>query len=267
MFGNPLTTTQVFTAALDLLTSAATTTGGDARIVNLIGVLRGRALLNNGQFASAASAVAAVPTSYTYEAVFSTADLRTNNNMKAFIFDYDYLSVSNLEGGNGLNFATAADPRVPVNNAGLSRFDSKTPHFQFLPYDSFGSSIVNASGKEARLIEAEAALQAVNIGTWLSKLNEVRALYQMAPLSDPGVTARVDLMFRERAFTLFATAHRVGDLRRLVRQYQRTVALTFPAGVYHKDNLTRGNQGSLIVPQTEENNPNFKVTDSDATKA
>ncbi len=267
VFGNPSTTAQVFTAALDLLTSAASTTGGDARIVNLIAVLRGRALLNNGQFAAAAAAVTAVPTNYSYEALFSTADLRTNNNMTAFIVDFDYLSVSDREGGNGLNFASAADPRVPVNNAGLSRFDSKTPHFQFLPYDSFGSPIVNASGKEARLIEAEAALQAANIGTWLSKLNEVRALYQMAPLTDPGAAGRVDLMFRERAFTLFATAHRVGDLRRLVRQYTRTVAATFPAGAYHKDNLTRGSQGSIIVPQTEENNPNFKATDCDATKA
>ena len=268
VFGNPLTSTQVFTAALDLLTSASSTTGGDARIINLIAVLRGRALLNNGQFATAAAAVASVPTPYTYEALFSTADLRTNNNMKAFIFDYDYLSVSDREGGNGLDFATAGDPRVPVHNAGLSRFDSKTPHFQFLPYDSFGSPIVNASGKEARLIEAEAALQAGNIGTWLSKMNEVRALYQMAPLTDPvTATARVDLMFRERAFTLFATAHRLGDLRRLVRQYQRTVTATFPTGAYHKDNLTRGNQGSIIVPQTEENNPNFHATDCDPTKA
>ena len=268
VFGGPLTTNQVFTAALDLLTSAATTTGGDARIANLIAVLRGRALLNTGQFTAAAAAVAAVPTAYSYEALYSTADLRTNNNMKAFIFDFDYLSVSDREGGNGLNFATANDPRVPVHFAGPSRFDSKTPHYQFLLYDSFGSPIVNASGKEARLIEAEAALRAGNIGTWLSKMNEVRAAYHMAPLTDPGpAAAQVDLMFRERAFTLFATAHRVGDLRRMVRQYQRTVTATFPTGAYHKDNLTRGDQGSIIVPQTEENNPNYHATDCDATKS
>ncbi len=268
VFGNPLTTTQVFTAAIDLLTSAATTGGSDPRVGGLISVLRGRALLNNGQYAAAAAAVANVPTSYKYEVLFSTADVRTNNNMKAFIFDFDYLSVSDVEGGNGLNFATANDPRVPVNFAGPSRFDSKTPHYQFLPYDSFGSPIVNASGLEARLIEAEAALQAANIGTWLSKMNEVRATFEMAPLTDLGTaTARVDLMFRERAFTLFATGHRVGDLRRLVRQYQRSVTSTFPTGAYHKDNLTRGNQGSIIVPQTEENNPNFKASDCDATKS
>ena len=268
VFGNPSSTTQLFQAAVDLLTSAATTTGNDPKIVNLIAVLRGRALLNNAQFATAAAAVAAVPTGYTYEALFSTADLRTNNNMKAFIFDFDYLSVSDREGGNGLNFATANDPRVEVHFAGPSRFDSKTPHYQYLLYPSFGSPIVNASGREARLIEAEAALKANNIGTWLSKMNEVRATYQMAPRADPGnPAAQIDLMFRERAFTLFATAHRVGDLRRMVRQYGRTVAATFPVGAYHKDNLTRGNQGSLIVPQTEDNNPNYKASDCDATKS
>jgi hypothetical protein len=32
------------------------------------------------------------------------------NLMKGFIFDFDYLSVSNNEGTNGLNYATANDP-------------------------------------------------------------------------------------------------------------------------------------------------------------
>ncbi len=267
-YGNPLSTQEVFQAALDLLTQAQGTTGNDPRIVNLIAVLRGRALLNLGQYAAAAQAVATVPTGFSYEALYSSTDARTQNSMKAFIYDFDYLSVSDGEGGNGLNFATAGDPRVPTNFSGPSRFDGRTPHYQLLTYSSFDSPIVNASGVEARLIEAEAALQAGNVGQWLTKLGEARTPWGLGPVTDPGTAAgRVDLMFRERAFALFATAHRVGDLRRLVRQYGRQVTQVFPTGAYHKDNLTRGNQASIIVPQTEENNPNYTPTACDPTKA
>jgi hypothetical protein len=269
-FGNPLSTQQVFQQAIDLLTEAQAKAGTDARLVNLIAVLRGRALLNNGQFAAAAQAVAAVPTAYEYEALFSSSDARTQNNMKAFIYDFDYLSVSDGEGTNGLNFATAGDPRVPTHFAGPSRFDSKTPHYQLTTYASFDSPIVNASGVEARLIEAEAALQppTPDLDLWRAKLDQARAPWSMGPVADPGTPAgRVSLMFRERAFALFGTAHRVGDLRRLVRQYGRGVNAAFPTGAYHKDNLTRGDQGSIIVPQTEENNPNYSPTACDPLKS
>ena len=90
----------------------------------------------------------------------------------------------------------------------------------------------------------------------------------MSALADPGnPPAQVDLMFRERAFAMFGTAHRIGDLRRLVRQYGRAVTSVFPTGLYHKDNLTRGNQGSIIIPQTEDNNPNYHASDCDPLKS
>jgi hypothetical protein len=274
-YASPSSTADIFNAAITLLTTAGTTTGADPRIVNLIAVLRGRALLNNGQFAAAAAAVANVPTTFRYETLYSSADTRTQNTMKAFIYDFDYLSVSDGEGGNGLNFATANDPRVPavlspLTPGGVSRFDGKTPHYQLTTYSSFDSPIVNVSGVEARLIEAEAALQGTtpNVGLWIQKLNDARAPWSLGPVTDPGTpSGRVDLMFRERAFALFATAHRVGDLRRLVRQYGRSVTQVFPTGPYHKDNLTRGNQGSIPVPQTEDNNPNYDASACDPLKA
>jgi hypothetical protein len=200
-----------------------------------------------------------------YEILFSEADARTQNTMKAFIYDFDYLSVSDGEGGNGLNYASANDPRVPVTQdfGPVSRFDGKTPMYQFPLYQSFGSPIVNASGIEARLIQAEAALQAGDFTGWLGRLNEARATNPaLAPLTDPGsATAREDLMFRERAFWMFSTGHRLGDMRRLARPpYSRPVTSVFPTGPYHKDNLTRGDQGSIIIPQTEQNNPNYQAS-------
>ena len=113
-------------------------------------------------------------------------------------------------------------------------------------------------GEEARLIEAEAALQAGDNATFLAKLNELRAsLPGLAPLADPGTAAgRVDLLFSERAFWLFATGTRLGDLRRLVRQYGRAANTVFPTGAWHKG----GNYGvdvNVPLPQAEQNNPNL----------
>ena len=65
---------------------------------------------------------------------------------------------------------------------------------------------------------------------------------------------------RERAFWFYLTAHRLGDLRRLVNQYGRAKESVYPTGAYHKQGLTRGTQATLIVPHQEENNPNYQAS-------
>jgi hypothetical protein len=58
---------------------------------------------------------------------------------------------------------------------------------------------------------------------------------------------RVEVHFRERAFWLWLTGTRLGDLRRLIPQYGHN---DFPA------NPTRDIRFS--IPVSETNNPNFK---------
>ncbi len=59
-------------------------------------------------------------------------------------------------------------------------------------------------------------------------------------LTDPGTDpARVDLIFRERAFWLFSTGHRVGDMRRLIKFYNRPAESVFPTGAWHKGGQLR----------------------------
>jgi len=43
---------------------------------------------------------------------------------------------------------------------------------------------------------------------------------------------QIDVMFRERAFWLYGTGTRLGDLRRLIRQYNRDQSIVFPIGPY-----------------------------------
>jgi hypothetical protein len=133
-----------------------------------------------------------------------------------------------------------------------------------------------ASGIEARLIEAEAALQAGDAPTWLSDLNVLRTNPSLYPpiqsgfnrgptlgnLTDPGsFDGRVNVMFYERAFWLFSTGHRLGDMRRLVRPtaqggYARPVNTVYPNGIFIKGGLY-GDALMLPVPFDEENNPKF----------
>jgi len=261
-YGMPLSTDQIMDRAIERLNMADQAAGGSARIANFARVLRGRALLNQGNFAAAAAAVASVPTDFLYETVHSTNSSREENFMYVDNWELDRYSVSNNEGGNGLDFATAGDPRVPTEYVGVSRFDSETPMYRYLKLTSRAAPVETASGNEARRIEAEAQMNAGDFAGWIATINAARGTAGMDPVPDPGTQdARVDLMFRERAFWLFNTGHRLGDLRRLVRQYGRAANSVYPWGPYHKDNLQRGTDLSLVIPGNEANNPNYDLGD------
>jgi hypothetical protein len=80
----------------------------------------------------------------------------------------------------------------------------------------------------------------------------------MSALADPGTTeGRVDLHFRERAFWLFLTAHRHGDLRRLVHQYGRSVETVFPTGQW-RQGISYGSSVSLAPSAAERTNPHYR---------
>ncbi|MGQ0650303.1 MAG: hypothetical protein ACT4P7_22410 [Gemmatimonadaceae bacterium] len=258
-YGDALTTQQIMTQAATRADAATAAAGSNANIRNLAATLKGRAQLNLGQFATAATTVAGVPTAFEYKVSHGTATGRQQSFTWSYMYNTQAFLVSDREGVNGLNFATANDPRVPIEGDGRpSSFDLVTPRYFFRKYNTQGHQVVVASGIEARLIEAEAALQAGNTALWLQKLTDARQPSGMSAPADPGTAAsRVDLMFRERAFALFATAHRVGDLRRLVRQYSRGAETVWPTGAYHKDNLTRGSDLNIVVPISEKNNPKF----------
>ena len=261
-YGTPLSTDQIMDRAMERLNMADQFSGGSGRIANFASVLRGRALVNQGNYAAAAAAVATVPTDFLYETVHSTNSSREENFMYVDNWELDRYSVSENEGGNGLDFATAGDPRVPTEYVGVSRFDSETPMYRYLKLTSRAAPVETASGNEARMIEAEAQLNGGDVTGWIATINAARGTVGLDPVADPGdQDARVDLMFRERAFWLFNTGHRLGDLRRLVRQYGRAADTVYPWGPYHKDNLQRGTDLSLVIPGNEANNPNYSLTD------
>jgi hypothetical protein len=251
-------------------------------------VLQGRALLNRGQFAQAAAVVAAVPDTFRFQVTHSITV--NENQIWGLNNDARRYTLVNREGGLGLDFVTAADPRLPTRTGGTGSggriFDTQTP-ISVVRQGIWGrTSAVNiVTGIEARLIEAEAALKAGDFTAWLNIVNALRtnpSLYppREAPEGEPPNWApprgtvlpalalpatdslRVFTHFRERAFWLFSTGHRLADMRRLVRPvavggYGWDPAGVYPGGSYYKGG-TYGTALQMSVPFQEQNNPNFR---------
>jgi starch-binding outer membrane protein, SusD/RagB family len=280
-YGTPMTTQAAYQLALqhtdDGLALITGTTADDQRVRNALQVTRGRILLNLDRAAEAATAVAAVPTAFRYRMLQSQTT--RDNVVWTFNNSARRYSVSSVEGGNGLDFATANDPRIPTCQGGdatcraigvtQTRRDDNTSALLYIQrlWPARDSSVVIVSGVEARLIEAEAQL-AANPGTALNTLNALRAptgtgsggVAGLAALTDAGSpAAREDQLFRERAFWLFGRGHRLGDLRRLIRQYDRPANTVFPTGTWHKGGAYGGDV-NLPIPEAERNNPNMPQT-------
>jgi hypothetical protein len=259
-FGQPQSRDEVLAIALAKFDSALTfaTANQNDDLANLARVGRARVLLNQGQFAQAATAASTVPTGFVYEIEGSANSARQNNGIWNYTVNFFGFSVPEREGTNGLPWRSADDPRVPWVATGEVGFDGETPYFMQQKYPDKESGTVLASGIEARLIEAEAALQANNTSGFMSAINTIRQGAGLGTLTAPGTqTARIDLLFRERGFWLYLTGHRLGDLRRLIRQYGRSESAVFPAGPYHKGGQY-GSDVNFPVSSDERNNPNFE---------
>jgi hypothetical protein len=257
-FGPPQTTEQLFNQAVARFNEALQIAGGarSTEQQRLARVGLARALLDLNRPQDAAAAVAGVPTNFVFLIEFSNNTARQRNGVHNLVNIAKRWSVANNEGGNGLPFITTNDPRVPVRRTGIG-FDQSTPHFSQFKYPDRDSDIPLATGIEARLIEAEAALRRGDIGTFLARINETRTAQGLTAVTDPGAAGRVDLLFRERAFSLWQTSHRLGDLRRLIRQYGRNAEQVFPTGQFFKGG-TYGPDVNFPIFIDELNNPAFR---------
>lgn len=271
-FGTPVTTTAAFERALDqVIAGRALITGAsadDERVLYALQVLHGRILLNLNRYAEAAAAVAGVPNDFEYLVRHSLSTssnynwLRNNNERR--------YNVADNEGTNGINFVSANDPRLPICLGGDAecaaigvtnplRDDLFTAPVVQMIWTARESEVALLKGQEARMIEAEALL-ATNPSAAIDAMNDARTTVAgLAPLADPGTPeARVDMLFRERAFWNFGVGARVGDMRRLIRQYGRAASEVFPVGDW-QPGAKAGSYGTDVnfpVPQAEENNPN-----------
>ncbi len=268
--GAPITNAEAFNQAITRLDVALAGAAGTNNIINnLARVLKARALMDLGKnrFAEAATLLAPVPTTFKYLAYHSASGNR--NGIFVFNTQNERFSLSHKEGVNGLPFrgssadgtnTALADPRIPFvrDPANGWGFDGvgRYPQWNVRKWITFDDEVVVASGVEARLMEAEALL--ASGGDWLGKLNTLRqTVTGLAPLVDPGTAiSRENMVFSEKAFWLFGEAHRLGDLRRMIRQYGRSEGSVFPVGAYHKGG-TYASDVTFPINDVELNNKEY----------
>ena len=350
-------TVQVYRDALAKLDSALSLAAASDSVMNLARVLKGRVYLDLGHADSAALAVTAVPVSFHYTIVMVASWQIGNLNYGIGTNTLTSVAtVSDTEGHNGLPYRSSSDPRSATRVVCIpNTYSTLLYNPQVCPADTLtfplkyavgvsggngGPALVLASGVEAQLIAAEAALQAGD-ASWLMTLNALRTtgtvvgtpytrscqptttdangnvtqvgspcpagvtdttwspgtgvylipaavLADVGPvcpvpgpnssaactdtvwykglrlLTDPGTpAARIALLFRERAFWLFLTGHRQGDLRRLLRQYTQypqfqSQQQVYPTGLYTAPGLGRyGTDVNAPIPLSESPNPDF----------
>lgn len=276
-YGAPQTVAQVFASAIAAFDSAITLTNGSTVAATIaIGraarVGKARAQVGLNQIDAAATTVAGIQTSFAYQSTFSLTS-QTNTIWGQGLSSLRYTVGDSVQGNqrnilvaNAIPFASLNDPRVPVTKRTSAGQDGQTVmnvtqiYQQLTPVD-----IVN--GLDARLIEAEKALRDNNVTQFLAILNALRAappvihsvtVAPMAALTDPGTAeGRVNLFFREKALWTFSRGQRLGDMRRLIRQYGRSANTVFPVGPHFKGG-DFGPDLNLPIVTNERNNPNFQ---------
>jgi hypothetical protein len=258
ILGEPLTQTEMFTAAITWFDQAAASSSGNTNLANLARVGKARALLGLGQISAAANEVASVPTDFVYNIEHSINSRRQENGIYIMTTVRRQFSIADGKGGNGIMYRSANDPRVPWDGGTAFGQDDITLYYNQLKYTDENASVALASGIEARLIEAEAAADSDNASGTQGIHNTLRATMSLPALDFSGLTGDALMLahMEERAFWLYSTGHRHGDLRRLVDVYGMQASDVFPWGPYFKGGSYDTNL-KFPVPQSEANNPNY----------
>ncbi len=257
-YGNPLTTDEMFNTAILWFDQAISSAGSNSRLANLARIGKSRALLDLGQISAASADLGSIPTEFEYNIEHSVNSRRQENGIYIMSTVRRQFSIADGKGINGIQYRSAMDPRTPWDGGTAFGQDDITLYYNQLKYTSSSAPVVLASGIEARLMEAEVAASNGNNDQVQSIHNALRATIGLSELDFSGMSSQELLLahFEERAFWLYSTGHRLGDLRRLVDVYNMPPSAVFPWGDYFKGGQY-GTTLSFPVPESESNNPNY----------
>lgn len=273
VYGKALSTDSLLATALSKFDSALSVRHDSSRFVTLATIGKARALMSLGRYADAAQVVAAVQPGDNFTITYTETVTPIPNSaipqaLNAFWTNstpqpgrsstvQQGHEIVNFEGGNGLMWFSDPkniDPRLPVD---VSIVDDTLYVFPgVVRQRKFAHGNVTfelASWIEAKMIEAEHLLSTDN-PAWIDPLNEARRSVGLADLASPATQAqRVNLMFSERAFWFYLHGTRLSDMRRLVRQYGRSVNSVYPVGSYNRSSqvYTYGD-ATVFIPSVHE---------------
>jgi tetratricopeptide (TPR) repeat protein len=278
-------TEEVYEHAIALFDSALALSSDSVRIEYLARIGKARALLQLANYDEAAAVVESVPATYQY-AVHGNITFLS-------------VTIADLEGGTGLPYRSDPRvDAVFTGNATITGRPMYHPR-KYLPAGSTRPLVVASgveaqliqaeadlhAGRTTQWLERLNALRTDStfevtgtdtvwgIGLGASLFAETpdvaAAQHGLRPLADPadgaippGATVfdvRVNLLFAERAYWLFQTGQRQGDLRRLVREYGRPQTTVYPSQGLSVQGLNYGDDVTLpITMQMEGANPHFQ---------
>lgn len=211
--GPELQPTEIFQRADQRFSTAisAAQSAGREDIINWASVGRARALHRLGRTSEAADVARQVPTDFVKHASYGTESARRENAVwdrnvrdQGFTIDPTF---------RDKEFDGVDDPRVRVEDTGLSASDGETPLFVQTKYPDGSSGIPIATWEEAQLIIAEAELDAGNTGTAVDIINILHTRAGLPAFGGGDADAVREHLLEERQRELFLESHHLGDLR------------------------------------------------------
>jgi starch-binding outer membrane protein, SusD/RagB family len=153
------------------------------------------------------------------------------------------------------------DPRVPITITTLLgdaaiECCGRVPFYPEAKHNTSASPIRLASGREMRLIEAEARLRANDLAGAMTLINQVRTNANTSTITATDITDGWRLLKRERGIELWLEARRLGDLRRW-KAANTPGALDPLESVGAASHLTRQDLCFPISRSERETNPNL----------
>jgi hypothetical protein len=213
-----------FTRAESLFTKAIAVTGGTAATIAAqaqaayAGRAAARVYLN--KWAEAVSDAGQVPIAFVYNMpYFNIGEDAQRNRIAYAVLNTPYRAHTQWNTWHLAYRTATSDPRVPITMTTL-KGDAAIDccgRVDFLPqakHPLSQSPIRLASGREMRLIEAEAKLRANDLTGGLASINQVRTNAGVAAVTAANITDAWTMLKRERGIELWLEARRLGDLRR-----------------------------------------------------
>jgi hypothetical protein len=218
-----------FTRAESLFTMAIGVTGGTAatRTTQMTAAYGGRAAARVflGKWTEAVADAGQVAIAFVYNMPYYNVG---DDNQRNRIF---WSSGNSRESGSAYRahtewntwyydyFKATSDPRVSIATTTLlgdAAIDccGRVPFYPEAKYTSSAAPIRLTSGREMRLIEAEAKLRANDVAGAMTSLNSVRTNAGATSVSATTSTEAWRLLKRERGIELWLEARRIGDMRR-----------------------------------------------------
>lgn len=254
--GPLMSTQQLLETAIDRFDKAiaygAGATGTEAtNLVTASRVAKGRALLQLGRKAEAASAVSGVATSFVFNAPY-VDDAGNRGRLGNGVYFYSF-------GGSRESlvvpphYRSMNDSRIKFADSGKNAQDGVLRFWTQKKFESWASSIRLASGLEARYIEIEAG---ANPAAMLTFINERRAAGGQTAITTTDATALMAELMAQRSRDFWLEGKRMGDWRRNPNAVPDILA---PGDNYYKPEVgTVSNQTCMPLPFAERNaNPNI----------